>query len=179
MVSEPLLWPFLSSLVFISVTPFSTSFPPSQQPPQPFVVKPPTSSSSYPWVPDLQLPSLRSFTLHRPLPFVSPLQTLLRLRFWRNHRDRLVPIYKIVKASRPSKTAHAPTRHPKFLYGWSRAPRTTTRRLFRSCAPTCRHTLYTLADVIHVSPYYAVADITCLRQPLTSSFDYVYLTVDF
>ena len=81
MVSEPLLWPFLSSLVFISVTPFSTSLPPSQQPPQPFAVEPPTSSSHRPWVPDLQPPSLRSFTLHRPLPFVSPLQTLLWLRF--------------------------------------------------------------------------------------------------
>ena len=81
MVLEPLLWPFLSSLVFISVTPFSTSFPPSQQPPQPFAIEPSTSSSRRPWVPDLQPPLLRSFTLHRPLPFVSPLQTLLWLRF--------------------------------------------------------------------------------------------------
>ena len=39
MVSEPLLWPFLSSFVFISVTLFfSTSLPPSQPPPQPFAV---------------------------------------------------------------------------------------------------------------------------------------------
>ena len=111
MVSEPLLWSFLSSLVFISVThfSFSTSLPPSQPPPQPFAIEPPTSSSRRPWVPDLQLPLLRSFTLHRPLPLTSPLQTLLRLRFWSYHRDRLAPIYKTVKDSTSSETAHAPT----------------------------------------------------------------------
>ena len=81
MVSNPLLWPFLSSLVFISVTPFSTLLPPSQQPPQPFTVEPSMSSSRRPWVPDLQPLSLRSFTLPRPLPFASPLQILIRLRF--------------------------------------------------------------------------------------------------
>ena len=120
MVSEPLLWPFLNSLVFISVTPFSTSLPPSQQPPQPFAVELPTSSSHRPWVPDLQPLSLRNFTLHRPLPFASPLQILLRSRFWRYHRDRLAPIYKI---STPSETARAPTRRSKALFLWSRAPR--------------------------------------------------------
>ena len=125
MVSEPLLWPFLSSPVFISVTLFffSTSLPPSQQPPQPFAVKPLTSSSRRPWVPDLQPPLLRSFTLHRPLPLTSPLQKLLRLRFWRYHRDRLALIYKTVKASTPSETACAFMRRSKFLYGWSRASR--------------------------------------------------------
>ena len=110
MVLEPLLWPFLSSLVFISVTHFfffSTSLLPSQQPPQPFAVEPPTSSSRRPWVLDLQPPSLRSFTLHRPLPLASPLQTLLRLRFWSYHRDRLALIYKTVKASTPLETARA------------------------------------------------------------------------
>ena len=128
MVSELLLWLFLSSLVFISVTPFSISLLLSQQPPQPFAVEPPTSSSRRPWVLDLQPLSLRSFTLHRPLPFVSSLQTLLRLWFWRYHRDRLAPIYKTVKSSTPSETARAPTRRSKFLYGWSRAPRAVTRR---------------------------------------------------
>ena len=128
MVSEPLLWHFLSSLVFISVTPFfSTSLPPSQQPPQPFAVEPPTSFGCRPWVPNLQPPSLKSFTLHRPLLLASPLQTLLRLRFWSHHRDRLAPIYKTVKASTPSETARAPTRRSKFLYGWSRVPRAVTR----------------------------------------------------
>ena len=107
MVSELLLWPFLSSLVFISVTPFSTSLPPSQQPPQPFAVEPLTSPSRRPWVSDLQPPLWRSFTLHRLLPLASSLQTLLQLRFWSYHRDRLVPIYKIVKASTPSETARA------------------------------------------------------------------------
>ena len=146
MVSEPLFWHFLSNLFFISVTSvffFSTSLLPSQQPPQPFAVEPPMSPNRRPWVPDLQPPSLRGFTLHRPLPFASPLQTLLRLRFWRYHRDRLVPIYKLVKASMPSETAYAPMHH-----------------LFRSHAstrchappriPTCSHML---ANVIHVSPY--------------------------
>ena len=139
MVSEPLLWPFFSSHVFISMTPFSISLPPSQQPPQPFAVEPLTSSSRCPWVSDLQPPSLWSFTLQRPLLFASPLQTLLRLRFWRYHKDCLASIYKIVKASMLLETTRAPTRRSKFLYGWSRAPRTSTRRLFRSRAPTRRH----------------------------------------
>ena len=156
MVLEPLLWPFLSNLVFISVTPFSTSLPPSQQPPQPFAIEPPTSPSHRPWVPDLQSPSLRSFTLHKPLPFVSPLQTLLRLRFWRYHRDRLTPIHKIVKASTPSETARAPTRRSKFLYGWSRAPRAVSSDHAFPHAITRPHALHGLADVIHVSP--------CLRH---------------
>ena len=146
MVSESLLWHFLSSLMFISVTPFSTSLPPSQQPPQPFAIEPPTSPSRRPWVPDLQPPSLRSFTLHRPLSFASPLQTLLQLRFWRYHRDCLAPIYKIVKASTPSETARASTRFTHLL--------TSSTSTF-SCT---------------------VADVTYLRQPLTSSFDSGYLT---
>ena len=124
MVSEPLLWPCLSSLVFISVTPFSTSLPPSQQPPQPLVVEPPTSSNRRPWVPDLQPPSLRNFTLHRPLPFGSPLQILLRLRLWRYHWNRLAPIYTLVEPSMPLETTHAPTRRSKVLFHWSCAPRT-------------------------------------------------------
>ena len=142
MVSEPLLWHFLSSLVFISVTHFlffSTSLPPSQQPPQPFAVEPPTSSSRRPWVPNLQLPLLRSFTLHRPLPLASPLQTLLWLRFWSYHRDRLASIYKTMKASTPSETACAPTRRSKFLYGWSRAPRASRLRHAPPCAVMIRH----------------------------------------
>ena len=106
MVSEPLLWPFLSSLVFISMTPFSTSLPPSQQPPQPLAVEPSTSSNHRPWDLDLQ-PPLRSFTFHRPLPFASPLQILLRLRLWRYHWDCLVPIYILVEPSTPSKIARA------------------------------------------------------------------------
>ena len=150
MVSEPLLWPFLNSLVFISVTSFSILLPPLQQSPQPFVVETPTSPSHRPWVSNLQLSSLRSFTLHRPLSFASPLQTLLRLRFWRYHRDRLALIYKIMKASTSSETACTPTRRSKFLYCWSRAPHASTHRLFRS--RTVMHP-HALADVIHVSPY--------------------------
>ena len=173
MVSEPLLWPFLSNLVFISVTPFSTSLPPSQQPPQPFVVEPPTSPNRCPWVPDLQPPSLRSFTLHRPLPFASSLQTMLRLRYWKYHRDRLAPIYKIVKALTPSETARTPTHHSKFLYDWSGTPHTSTRRLFRSRAVMRLLTSSTSALA------YTIADITCLHQLLTLSFDSEYLTVDF
>ena len=67
MISEPLLWPFLSSLVFIGVTPFSTSLPPSQQSPQPLAIEPLTSSSHCLRVPDLQPLSLRSPTPHRSL----------------------------------------------------------------------------------------------------------------
>ena len=139
MVSKSLLWPFLSSLVFISVTPISTSLPPSQQQPQPFAVEPLTSSNRHPWVSNLQPPSLRSFTLHRPLPFASPLQILLRLWFWRYHRDCLASIYIFMKASTPSKTTRAPTRHSKALFCWSCAPCASTHRCFRSRAVTCSH----------------------------------------
>ena len=124
MVSEPLLWPFLSSLVFISVTLFSTLLLPSQHPSQPLAVEPPTSSSRRPWVPNLQPPSLRSFTLHRPLPFASLLQILLQLQLWRYHWDRLAPIYTLVEPLTPSETARAPMRRSKVLFRWSRAPRT-------------------------------------------------------
>ena len=166
MVSEPLLWPFLSSLVFISVTSFSTSLPPSQQPPQLFTVEPLTSSIRRPWVSDLQPPSLRNFTLHKLLPFASPLQILLRSRFWRYHRDHLVPIYKIVKASMLSETARAPTRRSKALYSSNHAPHVpSTRRCTSGFSLTCLHApllqvtclsrastrLIPLADVIHVS----------------------------
>ena len=183
MVSEPLLWPFLSSFVFISVTPFSTSLPPSQQSSQPFAVEPPTSSSRHPWVPDLQPPSLRSFTLHRPLPLTSPLQILLRLRFWRYHRDRLVQIYKIVKALMPSEIACAFMRRSKVLFRWSRAPRASTHRHFRSRAITRFHVPPHALTRLLMSSTSALActvtDVTCLRQPLTSSFDSGSLTVDF
>ena len=130
MVSEPLLWPFLSSLVFISVTSFSTSLPPSQQPSQPLAVEPSTSSNHRPWDLDLQ-PPLRSFTFHRPLPFALLLQILLRLRLWRYHWDCLAPIYILVEPSMPSKIAravqrfcsadHAPsTRHCTFGFSLMR-----------------------------------------------------------
>ena len=49
MISEPLLWPFLGSLFFIGITPFSISLPPSQQPSQPLAVEPPMFSSYRPW----------------------------------------------------------------------------------------------------------------------------------
>ena len=179
MVSESLLWPFLSSLVFIRVTPFFfTSLPPSQQPPQPFAVEPPTSSSRRPWVPDLQPLLLRGFTLQRPLPLASSLQTLLRLRFWSHHRDRLAPIYKTVKASTPSETARAPTRRSKFLYGWSRAPRAITRL---QAPPRAKFLLLmsVLGDIIcHV-----ICHIICWRHLpwhlLTSSLTKPLTYVDF
>ena len=174
MVLEPLLWHFLSSLVFISVTPFffSISLPPSQQPPQSFAVEPPTSSSRRPWVLDLQPPSLRSFTLHRPLTLASPLQTLLQLRFWCYHRDRLAPIYKTVKASTPSETARAPTRRSKFLYGWSHAPHAVTHLQALPHAATHRHALpractrkFSPADI---SPrWHHHCHVICWRHRLT------------
>ena len=148
-----------------------------------FAVEPPTSSSRRPWVPDLQPLSLRSFTLHRPLPFASPLQILLWLWFWRYHRDRLAPIYILVKASTLSETACAPTRSSKALFHWSRAPRASMRHCFRSRASTCRHALSRTSTLSLMSSTSAfsctVADVTCLRQPLTSSFDSGGLTVDF
>ena len=174
MVSEPLLWPFLSSLVFISVTPFSTSLPPSQQPPQPFVVEPPTSSSRRPWVPDLQPPSLRNFTLHRQLPFASLLQILLRLRLWRYHKDHLASIYTLVKASTPSETTRAPTRCSKALFRWSCTPcafheplhiwvlsHAPPHAIASSHAPSRTSSLSLTSSTSALAC--TVADITCLR----------------
>ena len=157
MVSEPLLWLFLSSLVFISVTPFSTLLSPSQQSPQPFAVEPQTSSSRRPWVLDLQLPSLRNFTLHRPLPFTSPLQILLQSRFWRYHRDRLAPIYTIVKASTLSETTRATQRLCSFDHAPSTRHCTSRFSLRRLHVPSCASTSLipfadVTADIIHVSP---------------------------
>jgi len=107
MVSEPLLWHFLSILVFIGVTPFSTSLSPSQQLSQPLAVEPPTSSNRCLWVPDLQLLSLKISTPHRPLHVSSPPWILLQSHFWRYHWDRLESIYTSVEASKSSETIRA------------------------------------------------------------------------
>ena len=201
MVSESLLWPFLSSLVFIRVTSFSTSLPPSQQPLQPFIDEPPTSSSRHPWVPDLQPSSLRNFTLHIPLLFASPLQILLWLWFWRYHKDRLASIYTLMKASTPSKTTRAPTCRSKALFRWSRTTRTfhaslhiwvfshvPPRTVASSHVPfTLRHVLsrastLSLTSLLTSSTLAlacTIANVTCLHQPLTSSFDSGGLIVDF
>ena len=161
MVLEPLLWPFLSSLVFISVTPFSTSLPPSQQPPQSFAIEPPTSSNRRPWVPDLQSPSLRSFTLHRPLPFASPLQILLRLRFWKYHKDRLASIYIPVKASMPSETARAPTHHP---HAFNTAPITSPLPSSKfSCSDLCRRKRIGL--IRHSTRHHASTEVSASIEP--------------
>ena len=112
---------FLAVLSLLVWLIFSTLLPPSQQSSQPFAVEPPTSSSRRPWVSDLQPPSLRSFTLHRPLLFASPLQILLRLQFWRYHRDHLVSIYILVKALTPLETARAPNAAQRFCSADPRA----------------------------------------------------------
>ena len=122
MVLEPLLWPLLSSLVFISVTQFSTSLSPSQQSPQPLTVEPPTAFNCCLWVPDLQSLSLRSPTPHRPLHESSLPWILLRLHFYKYHCDRLVSIYTSVESSQSSETARTFTRRPKLLCQSPRAP---------------------------------------------------------
>ena len=61
--------------------------------------------------------------------------------FWSILSLSLVSIYKIVKASTLSETARALTRRSKFLYGWSRTPGASTRRLFRSRVVTRPHAL--------------------------------------
>ena len=73
------------------------------------------SSNRRPWVPNLQLPLLRSFILQRPLPFASPLWILLWLIFCRYHLDRLAPIYRLMEALKSSETAHAPKCRSKVL----------------------------------------------------------------
>ena len=197
MVSDPLLWPFLSSLVFISVTPFSTSLLPSQQSPQPFAVEPPTSSSRRPWVPDLQPLLLRSFILHRSLPFASLLQILLRLQLWRYHKDHLALIYTLVKALMPLETTYAPTHCSKALFRWSCTPRAfhaplhiwvfshaPPRAITSGHAPSRALTRLNplaniIADVIHVNPRLH----RCWRHLLASVVDIIFwiwgLTVDF
>ena len=199
MVSEPLLWHFLSSIVFIGVTPFSTSLPLSQQPPQPLAVEPLKSSSCCPWVSNLQPPSLRSFILQRPLPFASPPQILLRLHFWRYHWDRLTSIYTLVEASKPSETSCAPTHHSKVLF---RSARPSTCHYSSGLFLTCYHVPHLqvtrryssssavtrlLTSFCQVSHSYVIIDVTCLRHLLTSSFDFrrfnrwllAGLTIDF
>ena len=186
MVSEPLLWHFLSSLVFVSVTPFSPSLLPSQQRPQPLAVEPPTSSNRHHWVLDLQLP-LGSFTFYRPLSFASPLQILLRLRLWRYHWDCLAPIYILVEPSMPSKIARAVQRFCSTDHAPSMRHCTSGFSLMRLHVLQLQVTrpsralthLNPLANVIHVSPRCVVVDVTCLCQLLTSSFDYGGLTIDF
>ena len=159
MVSEPLLWHFLSSLVFISVTSFSTSFLPSQQLPQPLAVEPPTSSSRCLCVPDLQPLSLRSPTPHRPLHVSLSPWILLRLCFYRYHWDRLVPIYKLVEASQPLEITRALMRYPKILRPSSRA----STRLQPSHTPP--HASRARSAPADVSPrwrhrYHVTTDIT-------------------
>ena len=124
MVSDPLLWPFLSSLVFIGVTSFLTSLLPTQQSLQPIAVEPLTSSSHCLWVLDMQSLSLRSPTTHRPLHVSWPPWILLRLCFCRYHWDHLAPIYTLVEASQPSETARALMLYLKFLCQSSRTIRT-------------------------------------------------------
>ena len=73
-----------------------------------------------------------------------------------------------------------PTRLPRATTHLGFLSRTLTRRNFESRTSTRLIPLVdVIADVIHVSPRCAVADITCLRQPLTSSFDSRGLTVNY
>ena len=109
MVSESLLWPFLSSLVFIGVTALSTSLLPSQQSPQPLTVEPLTSSSHYLRVPDLQPLSLRSPTSHRLLHVSS------RLEYCSNHISRGITEIILKRSTcwwkpRKHRSRHAPSR---------------------------------------------------------------------
>ena len=197
MVSEPLLWPFLSSLVFISVTSFFNNA-------SAITI---AAAASHRWTSDVIQPSslgsepaaavVKEF--HTTL-FASPLQILLRLHFWRYYWDRPAPIYTLVEASPQSETARASTRRSKLMFCRSRttcAPtyrsffsRATTRRHSPSCTVTRLHAPLrastSLADVIaDVSPNSPLADVTCLRQPLTSSSNSGFdrwlfrLTVDF
>ena len=64
---------------------------------------------------------------------------------------------------------HAPHAPPRVASSDHAPPRAVMRP----------HAFHALADVIHVSPAYAIANVNCLRQPLTSSFDSGYLIIDF
>ena len=167
MVSEPLLWPFLSSLIFIGVTQFSTYLPPSQQPSQPLAIEPLTSSNHRPWVPDLLLLSLSSFTPQRTLPFASPPWILLLLIFYKYHWDRLALMYRLMEASKPSKTARSPTSRSKVLSCNLRAPRTS---MHHCTSGLYFHVLPRAASSGHMpsrtlTRLNTPADIILLRQP--------------
>ena len=157
MVSESLLWSFLSSLVFISVTSFFNN----------------ASAITTAAAVVMAEVSLRSFTLDRPLLFASPLQVLLRLHFLRYHWDRPAPIYKLMEASPPSETARAPTHCSKLLQRWSCATRTAASfhapTLADTRFPRASHASTCLADVItNVSPN------SLLTSLLASSADVIF-----
>ena len=131
--------------------------------------------------------------MHRPLPFASLLQNIAPITFvkvplrsscadlhtcgsldtigdyTRPHASFKGSISQITRSTcLPRATAH--------LGFSSRAP---MRHNFRSCAFTrLKPPADVITDIIHISPRCAVANVTCLRLPLTSSFDSEGLTVD-
>ena len=173
MVLELLLWHFLSSLVFIGVTSFSTSLPPSQQLPQPLTVEPLTSSSRFLGVPNLQPLSLRSPTPHRPLHVSLPPWILLQLRFCRYHWDRFAPIYTLVETSQPSEIARATQIFCAQSHALHPPPRADS--LLHAPLRTCTHKICTCWH--HCPPF---ADITChvnWHQAVDPHWPYRWLTL--
>ena len=178
-VSEPLLWPFLSSLVFIGVTPFSTSLLLSQQSPQPLAVEPPTSSSRCLWVSDLQLLSLRSPTPHRPLHVSSH-----RREYFSNHiSSGIIEIIFRWSTSwwkpRNHRRPHAPLRTTQSFYikahvphALSLAPADVTCDVISATSALAYVSIQSVADVSATS--------SCWPHPLTVDqvdFDYWPLTL--
>ena len=177
MVSEPLLWPFLSSLVFIGVTPFSTSLSPSQQLSQPLAVEPsiPAIILGF-WTCNRHRWGVSHYKDHCPLhhrckycsDYVSEGTTEIVLR-WSTHSG------KPQSHQRP----HAPPCRSKVLFRSSHAStRRCTSGLFlhalhlqvtRLHTPSHASTLL-LTSFCHVSPSCVIVEVTWLRQPQTSSF---------
>ena len=130
---------------------------------QPLSVELPTSSSHRPWVPDLQSLSLRSFILHRPLPFALTLQNITPITFVKVPlRSSYVDLhtYGSLNTIRNCTRPHAPlkgfvpqitrpTHHYKsrFSLTCSHAPQLQVMRPSRAFTR-----LNPPTDVIHVSP---------------------------
>ena len=197
MVSEPLLWLFLSSLVFIGVTPFSTSLSPSQQPLQPWTsnIFQPSSLGSEPTAAAVEeFHTAKTTALCIVAANIAPinfLQVPLRSSCADIQTHGRRPHAPPCAAQSFWATAHAPYAP---LHIWVVHPCAPTRRIFRSCTLTClTHSRWrrsaTLALVASslMSLACVIVDVTCLRQSMTSSFDFgrfdhwlsVGLTINF
>ena len=114
------------------------TLPPSQLPPQPIAVEPPTSSSRRPWVPDLQPPSFRSFTLQQTTALCITAANIAPISFLKVPLRSSCADLHIRGASSSSETSRALTRRSKLLLRRSRATRAATRRIFKPRAVTRR-----------------------------------------
>ena len=111
------------------------------------------SSSRHPWVPNLQLPSLRNFTLHKPLPFAS------RCKYCSDYGcegTTEIVLHRSTQLWKPQRRRrlHTPPRAVQRLYSADHAHHVPSMCRYTSGFSLTRLNL--LTNVIHVSP--------CLRH---------------